>query len=138
VIGSDGLVLTVEEELLSSSVLSPSSEPKVVGTVAFSNSLHWKSGSEVEWLVANHSEVLMKSFSLIFIRFINIDNLPFLVVAVMLVPNDNCSSFFILASVNIKGFTILPVDEVSNSVSVLSSFLWFFTFNFILEDLEPS
>jgi hypothetical protein len=70
-----------------------------------------------------HSVVFMKSFSLVFLSFVKIHNLPFLVVTVVLVPDNNLSSFFVLSSVNIECFTILPVDEV---------------FTFILEDLEPS
>jgi len=41
----------IEIPLLSFSILSPSLKPDVVGTVALSNSLHWKSGSNIEWSV---------------------------------------------------------------------------------------
>jgi hypothetical protein len=42
VVVSNGLGNLIEEPLLGSSVLSPSSLPDIVGTVAFSNSVEWK------------------------------------------------------------------------------------------------
>jgi hypothetical protein len=81
--------------LLRSSILSPSSDVNVVSTVAFSNSLHWKSGSEVEWSVDVESEVLMKSLGLNCFSFVKIDDLPFLILSIMSIPDYDLSSFFI-------------------------------------------
>jgi hypothetical protein len=46
-----------------------------------------------------------------------IDNLPFLVVSVVLVPNNDLSSFFILTTMNIKAsVALLNVAEVFSIV----------------------
>jgi hypothetical protein len=120
---SDSLADWVKEVLLILSVLDPSVESDVSGTMTLNNSLHWKSGSKVEWSVDMESEIFIHSFLGNLLCFIKIHNLPFLVVSVVLVMNDNWSSFFVLCSINIECFTVLQVDEL---------------FVFILEDLEPS
>jgi len=61
---SDSLINIIEEVLLCCDILSPSFEPDVVSTVALSNSLHWKSRSNVEWSVDMESEFSWKSLSL--------------------------------------------------------------------------
>jgi hypothetical protein len=61
------------------SVVSPSLEPDIVGTVAFSNSVHWKFGDEVEWSVDMEAKVLVDSLGLDSFSFIKINNLPLLI-----------------------------------------------------------
>jgi hypothetical protein len=110
---SDGLGSAVKEELLSNSVLSPSSKPNVVGTVALSNSLHWKFRSQVEWSITFESKALHKSFVLNLFSILFIDNFPSLVGSIVSVPNNDWSSFFIFASINIKTFgSLLDIAEV--------------------------
>jgi hypothetical protein len=43
VVALDGLGYLIEEPLLLSGALSPSLEPDIVGTMAFSNSVEWQS-----------------------------------------------------------------------------------------------
>jgi hypothetical protein len=69
------------------------------------------------------SELFIETFLWNWFSFINIDDLPSLVGAIMSIPGDDFSSFLILSSVNIKAFLVLPVDEV---------------FILIGEDLPPS
>jgi hypothetical protein len=122
VVGSDSLADSIEEELLFGNSLSPSSEINVVGSMDFSDSLHWKSGSEVEWSVDVESEIFMKSLSLDTLCLINIDDLPFLVLSIVFLPGKDFTSFFISIMINVKYFMINNVDEV---------------FLFIFEELEP-
>jgi hypothetical protein len=95
----------------------------VSGTNAFSNSLHWESRYEIEWSTNVHSEVFVKSFSLVFSSFVKVDDLPFLVSLTMVAPYDNSLAFNISASSDIKYLVVLPIDELVVS---------------ILEDLPPS
>jgi hypothetical protein len=45
--------------LLSHCILSPSSEINIVSPNTLSNSLHWKSWSDIEWTVNVESEILV-------------------------------------------------------------------------------
>jgi hypothetical protein len=78
VLRSDGFGDAVEEELLWCGIGSVSLKPDVVGTVAFCNSLHWKSGSDVEWSIDMESELLVESFSWFLACLVNILNSPLL------------------------------------------------------------
>jgi hypothetical protein len=109
VIGSDSLGLWIEEVLLSSSVLSPSSEVHVVSTMSFNNSLHWKSGSEVEWSVGMETEISDESLFLDLFSFINVDNLPFLVGTSISLVYLNVLVFNILVSFDIKDSVVFDV-----------------------------
>jgi len=51
----------IEVPLLSSNVLSPSLQGNIVSTDALDNSLHWHSGSNVEWSVDMETEVFVNS-----------------------------------------------------------------------------
>jgi len=57
----DGLRDSIEVPLLCSSIVSPSLEPDVVGTVALSNSVEWKFGDKVEWSVDMETKVFVQS-----------------------------------------------------------------------------
>jgi hypothetical protein len=65
---------SIEEPLLASGVVSPSSHPNVVGTVALSNSVEWKFGNEVEWSIDMEAEVFVDSLGLWTLCFVKIDN----------------------------------------------------------------
>jgi len=60
----------IEVPLLGSDILSPSLEPNVVSSVAFSNSLHWHSGSKIEWSIDVETEFLIESLCSILISFV--------------------------------------------------------------------
>jgi hypothetical protein len=61
----------------------------------------------VEWSVAVETEVFVESLGLWSIIFVEIDNLPSLVGSTMFLPDDNCLSFNIFSSTNIKEETTL-------------------------------
>jgi hypothetical protein len=81
-------------------------------------------GEWSEWFVAVESELIIHSFSLLF-NLVSVENSPSLILLSMFSPYNNSSSFFILASMNIKNLIILHVDE---QLLLL----------IILEELEPS
>jgi hypothetical protein len=84
----------------------------IVGTNALSNSSEWKFGDEVEWSIDMESEFFVKSLSLRSLCFIKIDNIPLLGFGSVVAPNLNWVSFFVLTISNIKGFVVVPVDEL--------------------------
>ena len=43
---------------------------------------------------------------------VKIENLPSLVVSIVSAPGNDLSAFFILSTMDIKAFVVLPVDEV--------------------------
>jgi hypothetical protein len=112
----DGLADIVEEECLCNSSSDISLEPEVVVASGFDNSLHWESGSNVEWSVDMETEILIKSFSSNLLCFVNIDDRPSLVSTVVSLPGDNFLSFSILSTRDIKCLLVLDVDEVATSV----------------------
>jgi len=114
---------TIEVPLLGFGVVSPSSHPDVVGTVALNDSVEWKLRDQVEWSVDMETEVFVETLSLVSLGLIEINDLPLLMSTFVVTPNTNWVSFFILSSFDIKDFATLPVDELV----VL-----------ILEDLPPS
>ena len=73
------LCFTIKGPLLTHLVLSPSLENDIVGSNTFSDSLHWKSRSDVEWSSDVESEVFIHSFSWFFVLLVNVDNSPSLV-----------------------------------------------------------
>jgi hypothetical protein len=78
------------------SVLDPSVKVDPSSTVASHDSLHWHHWSEVEWSIDMETEFFIESFSFILFGFINIDDIPFLVLSTVVTIYDNWSSFFIL------------------------------------------
>jgi len=86
----------IEVPLLGSDIVSPSLEPDIVSSVAFSNSLHWESGSNVEWSIDVESKFFIQSLGLSLGCFVKIKDSPFLVVFTSVVSNTNSLSFFIL------------------------------------------
>ena len=94
-------------------VLSPSSEINISVSMHLSNSVHWKSRSDVEWSVDVESEFLTKSLGLNLLGIVKIDNCPFLVVTIVSFFYNDWCSFLIFVSANIKAFLVLPIDEVS-------------------------
>jgi len=78
---------SIEVPLLSSSIVSPSSEDNVVSSNTFSNSLHWKTGSNVEWSIDMEAKLFIESFSPFLRSIVDIDNLPPLLNGVVLVLN---------------------------------------------------
>jgi hypothetical protein len=115
VVALNGLGYLIEEPLLLSGTRSPSLEPDIVGTVAFSNSLEWQSWSHIEWSVDMEAELIVHSLGSILIRLINIDDLPLLVLEVTCLSrgiNTNTWGFFILGSFNLKDLAGLPVHEI--------------------------
>jgi len=109
--------------LLGSSVVSPSLQPNVVGSVALNDSLEWKSGSDVEWSIDVESEFIIHSLGSNFFSFVKIDNLPLLMSSSVVTPYTYSLAFLVFTSFDVKDFTTLPIDELV----VL-----------ILEHLEPS
>jgi len=96
----DSLRDFIEVPLLGSDILSPSLEPNVVSSVAFSNSLHWHSGSDIEWSVDMETEFLVESLGSNLRCLVKIDNLPSLVGIVRIVSisvvHNKSLAFFIL------------------------------------------
>jgi hypothetical protein len=114
---------SIEVPLLSSGVGSPSLQPNIVSTVAFSNSVEWKLGDQIEWSIDIEAKVLVNSLGLDWTSFVNIKNSPSLVLSTVVSVDTYCLSFSILGTSDIKYFTVLPIDELA----IL-----------ILEYLEPS
>jgi hypothetical protein len=69
------------------------------------------------------SKVFAISFSSNCTRFVEINNLPFLVSTSIIAPYSYSLAFSVFSSLNIKDLVVVPVDELA----VLK-----------LEDLEPS
>jgi hypothetical protein len=97
---SDDLSDWIEEPLLVLLMLttSPFLQPDVRSSLAFSNSLHWKSRSDVEWSVDIESEIFPESFICNLCHIVNIDYLPLLVLSAVLVVDLNKLSFNILST----------------------------------------
>jgi hypothetical protein len=119
VVVSDSLGYSIKVPLLSSDILSPSLEPDVISTMAFSNSLQWKSWSNVEWSVDMESKLLIKTFSWLFCGLVNIDNFPFLLDWTILGTDVDLDTFSRLIS-SINSISILLVDELLISVDEIS------------------
>ena len=86
-----------------------------------------------------HTEIIVKSLSYNLFRFINIDDSPILALSTTIPVDNNLISLIVFATINFKCFTVLPVDELSNSVySLILRILILNLLRFILEDLEPS
>jgi len=119
----DGLGDSIEVPLLCSSIVSPSLEPYVVGTVALSNSIEWKLGDKVEWSVDMESKVFADTLGLDCLCFVKIDYIPDLSLGSIVAPHLYWVAFLVFSSSDIKDLVVGPVDELV----VL-----------ILEDLEPA
>jgi hypothetical protein len=120
----DSLWDSIEVPLLSHGILSPSSKVDIIGTNALSDSLHRKSGSNIEWSVDIESPVFVHSLSLGFLCFIEIDNSPSLLWLVGFTQNTYSLSLSILSVLDIEALT-------SSGINVAESIC------FIFEDLEP-
>jgi hypothetical protein len=94
------------------SIVSPSSLPDVVGTMALSNSVEWELGHKVEWSVNVEAEFLANSLGLWSLCFIKINNIPLLMLASVVTPNTNLLAFLVFGASNIEDLAGLPVDEL--------------------------
>jgi len=119
----DGLGDSIEVPLLCSSIVSPSLQPNIVGTVALNNSVEWKLGDKVEWSVDVESEIFADSLSLDGLCFVKIDDIPDLSLGSIAAPHLYWVAFNIFTSSDTKYLVVGPVGELV--------FL-------ILEDLEPA
>jgi len=119
----DGLGDSVEVPLLGLSIVSPSLEPDVVGTVALNHSVEWEFRDDVEWSVYMEAKGFVKTLGLDSISLVKVDNLPFLCLRSVVAPNLHWVSFLVFTSSNIKDLAVGPVDELA----IL-----------ILENLEPA
>jgi hypothetical protein len=115
----------VEIPLLTHGILSPSSKIDIISSYTFSNSLHRKSRSDVEWSVDVESPVFVKPLSWFFLSLVNIDNFPSLLWLFTSIDDQDRLTFSILTILNIKTFTTSTVD-VAEVVSL------------VFEQLEPS
>lgn len=113
----------VKEPLLGLSILHVSLKLDIVGSNTFSNSLHWKSGSDKEWSVSVETEIFVKSFTFSLSSLVGVEDSPLLMVTSIVAPNTNGMTFFVLTSFDVKDLVVLPVDEL---------------FTLVLEDLPPS
>jgi len=84
---------SIEVPLLGLSIVSPSLEPDVVGTVTLSNSVEWKLGDKIEWSVNMEAKVFVESLSLDGICFIKINHIPDLSFRSIVAPYLNWISF---------------------------------------------
>ena len=103
-------------------IWSPSSQVDPVVSVHSDDSLHWHSRSDVEWSVDMEAEFFVHSLGFKLFSILNIDDLPFLVLSVMTVPDDYWLSFSVFTTCNIKNLLVLDVNKLVSS---------------ILEDLPP-
>jgi hypothetical protein len=109
------------EGLLLSSSSDPFLESHVV-RIIISNSLHWKSRSEVEWSIDIESKSTVISLGSYLGCFVNIDNSPSLVSSTVSLPDMNFLSFGISVCRNIENLVVVNISEESS---------------FIGEDLPP-
>ena len=58
------------------------------------------------------SKLFIESTSSIFFSFVKIDNLPFLVLSVVLLPDNDLSTFFIFTTMYIKTSLVVDVAEM--------------------------
>jgi hypothetical protein len=119
----DGLGDSVEVPLLGLSIVSPSLEPDVVGTVALDHSVEWEFRDDVEWSVYMEAKIFVETLSLDSISLVKIDNIPNLSSGFVVAPNLNWVSFLIFTSSDIKDLAVGPIDELAI---------------FVLENLEPA
>jgi len=119
----DGLGDSVEVPLLGLSIVSPSLEPDVVGTVTLNHSVEWEFRDNVEWSVYMEAKIFVETLSLDSISFVKIDNIPNLSFGFVVAPYLNWVSFLVFTSSDIKDLAVGPVDELA----IL-----------ILENLEPA
>jgi hypothetical protein len=64
------------------------------------------------------SEVFVHSLGCFLISLVKIDNLPFLVSSIMLVPNNDCLTFNIFALEDIKYLSVVHVLELLSIIDV--------------------
>jgi len=113
----------VEEPLLSSNILSPSLEPNIVCSVTFSNSLEWKSWSNVEWSIDMESIVFIESLWWNWLSLVHIHHWPFLISSLVVTHSIYWLSFLIFVIPYMKYLSVVPI----NKLLILE-----------LEDLPPS
>ena len=76
------------------------------------HSSHGESGDDVEWSVDPESEVLVKSLDLVTLCLVDIDDLPSLVEASVLSPDNNFLAFRVLVTLDIEDLSVFGVDEL--------------------------
>jgi hypothetical protein len=110
----------IELELLSLSVISPFLQDNIVSTDTFSNSLHWKFRSQVEWHIGKEAEAssahaTLLGVSLSSILLVKIGDSPSLIwmISSFSVPYPNWLTFLILSSLDGNNLLILDVGNVS-------------------------
>jgi hypothetical protein len=108
----DSLRDFVEVPLLSSSVLSPSLQPDIVGTMTFNHSLHWKPRSDIEWSIDVETEFFIQTLCFCLGCFIKVDNIPFLVDTLVVVEYSNRLSLNIISGCIEDSICILVVDKL--------------------------
>jgi len=100
VLVEDGLGLCIKSPLsMFSMSWSPSSQVDPVVSVHGNNSLHWHSGSDVEWSIDFESRLLIESLGSDISSIISVSNIPFLVELSIVISNNNSLSFNILSFV---------------------------------------
>jgi hypothetical protein len=80
---------------LSSSSFDVSLKINLACSNGFDNSVHWKSGNNVEWSVNVETEIFTESILWYWFSFIKMNDLPSLVGTVVSIPGDYLSSFFV-------------------------------------------
>jgi len=100
--------------------------------VALSNSLHWKSGSQVEWSVDVESEIFAHSFGCFFLSFVNIDNIPS--------GSWNSNNLLVSSLSSISASLLYPFDTWISTIEVDSSISWdvFETEFLVVWEVDPS
>jgi hypothetical protein len=76
------------------------------------HSSHGESGDDVEWSVDPESEVLVESFDFVTLSLVDIDDLPSLVEAGVLSPDNNFLAFRVLVTLDIEDLSVFGVDEL--------------------------
>jgi hypothetical protein len=102
--------LGIEVELLSVSFSSGVDDQ--VWTFNWNDSSHWQQWGDEEWSVYKETECFVKTLRLIWDSSVDVKDLPFLGLWVVLFPGLDWLSFNISSHVNIKDVVVLDVDEV--------------------------
>jgi hypothetical protein len=97
---------SIEVPLLGLSIVSPSLEPDVVGTVTLSNSVEWKLGDKVEWSIDMEAEVFADTLGLDCLCFVKIDHIPDLSLRSIVAPHLDWISFLVFSSSDIKDLIV--------------------------------
>ena len=121
--GLNGLRFLVEDPLLGVLVGNMSLNGDAASTNNVHGSAHWESRDNVEWSIDIESEVTVEALSTLTLDGVQVNNVPFLVAAVVSVPGDNVLTFLVLATPDIESLIVLDIHEL---------------FSLVSEELEPS